>query len=235
MERAVRRQGVPRGLGARCKRGWADDDAHAHALRLLTARRHRWPPAAQPLRRDDQPAFVLHTYPYRETSLIVEAFTRGARPRRDGRARRQAPALGVARPAAGVPAAARCRGRAAASSRRCCRRNGAAGCRCSAARRSLCGFYLNELLLKLLPREDPHPRAVRRLRGGAGRAGRAAARAGAGAAPLRAAPARRAGLRAAARRARPTPARRSIPRARYHYAFDRGPRACARRAEPGAR
>ena len=26
-------------------------------------------------RRDDQPAFVLHTYPYRETSLIVEAFT----------------------------------------------------------------------------------------------------------------------------------------------------------------
>ena len=26
-------------------------------------------------RRDDQAAFVLHTYPYRETSLIVEAFT----------------------------------------------------------------------------------------------------------------------------------------------------------------
>src|SRR5512137_1694086 len=26
-------------------------------------------------RRDDQPAFVLHVYPYKETSLIVEAFT----------------------------------------------------------------------------------------------------------------------------------------------------------------
>ena len=26
-------------------------------------------------RRDDQPAFVLHTYPYRETSVIVEALT----------------------------------------------------------------------------------------------------------------------------------------------------------------
>src|SRR5881397_3847608 len=26
-------------------------------------------------RRDDQTAFVLHTYPYRETSLIVEMFT----------------------------------------------------------------------------------------------------------------------------------------------------------------
>ena len=32
---------------------------------------------AQPLRRDDQPAFVLHTYPYRETSVIVEAITAG--------------------------------------------------------------------------------------------------------------------------------------------------------------
>ena len=30
---------------------------------------------SQPLRRDDQPAFVLHTYAYRESSLIVEAFT----------------------------------------------------------------------------------------------------------------------------------------------------------------
>jgi DNA repair protein RecO (recombination protein O) len=26
-------------------------------------------------RRDDQAAFVLHTYPYRETSVIVEALT----------------------------------------------------------------------------------------------------------------------------------------------------------------
>ena len=30
---------------------------------------------AQPQRHDDAPAFVLHTYPYKETSLIVEAFT----------------------------------------------------------------------------------------------------------------------------------------------------------------
>ena len=28
----------------------------------------------------------------------------------------------------------------------------------------LCGFYLNELLLKLLPREDPHPRLFDELR-----------------------------------------------------------------------
>src|SRR5207248_7606859 len=32
-------------------------------------------PRAQPLRRDEQPAFVLHTYAYLETSLIVEALT----------------------------------------------------------------------------------------------------------------------------------------------------------------
>ena len=56
-------------------------------------------------RRDDQPAFVLHTYPYRETSLIVEAFTERARARGDGRARREASAVGTARRVAGVPAA----------------------------------------------------------------------------------------------------------------------------------
>src|ERR687896_446629 len=28
-------------------------------------------------RADHQPAYVLHTYPYKETSLIVEAFARG--------------------------------------------------------------------------------------------------------------------------------------------------------------
>jgi len=27
-------------------------------------------------RADDQAGYVLHTYPYKETSLIVEAFTR---------------------------------------------------------------------------------------------------------------------------------------------------------------
>ncbi len=29
-------------------------------------------------RRDDQAAFVLHTYPFRETSLVVEVFTRSS-------------------------------------------------------------------------------------------------------------------------------------------------------------
>ena len=31
---------------------------------------------ADKMRQDAQPAFVLHTYPYLETSLLVETFTR---------------------------------------------------------------------------------------------------------------------------------------------------------------
>ena len=108
--------------------------------------------------------------PYRETSLIVEAFTAELRPRGDGRARRQAPALG--------DCAACCR----RSSRSLLSWAGSGelktllkaewrgGLPLLGGSALLCGFYLNELLLKLLPREDPHPRAVRRLRGGAGRA-----------------------------------------------------------------
>ena len=56
-------------------------------------------------RADYQAGYVLHTYPYKETSLIVEAFTRNF-----GRvallargARRPPPALGDARPAALLP------------------------------------------------------------------------------------------------------------------------------------
>ncbi len=114
-------------------------------------------PRSQPLRRDDQPAFVLHTYAYRETSLIVEAFTseygrvamvaRGAkRPRSELRGllqgfqplllswagQQELKTLVKAEWRGGLPLV-----------------GGAA---------LLCGFYLNELLLKLLPREDPHPR-----------------------------------------------------------------------------
>src|SRR5438270_11622811 len=111
-------------------------------------------------RREDQPAFVLHTYPYRETSLIVEALTadhgrvamvaRGAkRPRSELRGVLQAfqpltlswsgvgelKTLMKAEWQGGLPLV-----------------GGAA---------LLCGFYLNELLLRLLPREDPHPQLYR--------------------------------------------------------------------------
>jgi recombinational DNA repair protein (RecF pathway) len=112
---------------------------------------------AQPLRRDDQPAFVLHTYPYRETSVIVEAFTaeygrvavvaRGARrPRSDLRGVLQAfqPLLLSWSGQAELKTLVKAEWRGGLP-----RIGGSA---------LLCGFYLNELLLKLLAREDPHPR-----------------------------------------------------------------------------
>jgi len=112
---------------------------------------------AQPLRRDDQPAFVLHTFAYRETSVIVEAFTeeygrvamvaRGARrPRSELRGLLQGfqPLLlsWSGQQELKTLLHAEWRGGLA-------RIGGSA---------LVCGFYLNELLLKLLPREDPHPR-----------------------------------------------------------------------------
>src|SRR5438552_15267473 len=108
-------------------------------------------------RREGQAGFVLHTYPYRETSLIVEAFSgaygrvamvaRGAkRPRSELRGLLNAfqPLL-VSWAGAGelkTLLAADWRG----------------GMPLPQGAALLCGFYLNELLLKLVPREDPHPK-----------------------------------------------------------------------------
>ena len=107
-------------------------------------------------RRDEQAAFVLHTYPYRETSVIVETLTeehgrvalvaRGAkRPRSELRGVLQAfqpltlSWAGTAELKTLVKAEWR------------------GGFPLPGGAALLCGFYLNELLLKLLPREDPHP------------------------------------------------------------------------------
>ena len=168
------------------------------------------PSRAQPSRRDDQPAFVLHAYPYRETSLIVEAFTaeygrvalvaRGAkRPRSELRGLLQAfqplllswwgqqelKTLHKAEWRGGLPLV----GGASAAVRILSERIAAEA---PAARGSASG-------------------AVRGVRVGAcgPRCGRASQ-----ATMLRrfeVAPAGGAGLRAAARRAMPTPARQSIP------------------------
>ena len=106
-------------------------------------------------RRDGEPAFVLHRYPYNETSLMLEAFSR-----QWGRV--GLVARGARRPASlvrGVLLAfqplelswfGRC-GAAHAARRRAGRRfpflRGTA---------LMCGFYLNELILRLVPRDDPH-------------------------------------------------------------------------------
>jgi DNA repair protein RecO (recombination protein O) len=95
----------------------------------------------------------------------------------------------------------------------------------------VCGFYLNELLLKLLPREDPHPRLFATYEAALGEL----AAGGEQAALLR-----RFELLLLAELGYALPLVREAdtdepidPAARYHYAFDRG----ARRApsEPFAR
>jgi DNA repair protein RecO (recombination protein O) len=188
-------------------------------------------------RRDDQEAFVLHTYAYRETSLIVETFTadhgrvamvaRGAkRPRSETRGLLQAfqplllswsgtgelKTLVKAEWGGGLPLP-----------------RGAA---------LLCGFYLNELLLKLLAREDPHGALFQDYRAAlAALSGRATG--GEQGAILR-----RFELRLLAELGYALPLTQDAdsgaaidPHARYHYDFGRGPRALAVpiAREPGRR
>src|SRR4029077_19441190 len=86
----------------------------------------------------------------------------------------------------------------------------------------LCGFYLNELLLKLLAREDPHPRLFASYESALGELA-----AGAEQAPVL----RRFELTLLTELGYALPLLREAdtggpidPSARYHYAFDRGPR-----------
>lgn len=112
--------------------------------------------AISPQRVDDEPAFVLHSYPYRETSLIVEALTanhgrvaliaRGAR-----RARSELRGtLQAFQPLTLAWSGTR-------ELKTMARAEWRGGMPLPSGGGLLCAFYLNELLLKLLPREDPHP------------------------------------------------------------------------------
>ncbi|MBL8488094.1 MAG: DNA repair protein RecO [Rhodocyclaceae bacterium] len=106
---------------------------------------------------DGQRAYVLHAHPYSESSLVVEAWTRD-------HGRLALVAKGARRPMSAL------RGRLMAfqalemgwfgggevkTLARADWQGTPAGLR---GRGLLVGYYLNELLLKLLPREDPHPR-----------------------------------------------------------------------------
>ena len=194
--------------------------------------------ARQPIdRHDDQPAYVLHTYPYRETSLIVEALAvdngrvamvaRGAkRPRSETRGLLQAfQPLTLSWAGGGelkTLLGAQWRGGLALP-------HGSA---------LLCGFYLNELLLKLLAREDPHPALFRDYE-----AALAALTAPATVAE-QGAVLRRFELRLLAELGYALPLTHDVdtgaaidPAARYHYEFGKGPRALRAdiAREPGAR
>src|SRR5690242_9393127 len=109
-------------------------------------------------RADQEAGYVLHTYPYKETSLIVEALTR-----RFGRVALLA--RGARRPRSAM--------RGVLLSFHPLRLTWSLSSELGnlinaewggspepggqlAGRGLMCGFYLNELLMRLLPRDDPH-------------------------------------------------------------------------------
>jgi DNA repair protein RecO (recombination protein O) len=106
-------------------------------------------------RESAEPAFILHSYPWRETSLVVEAFTRG-------HGRVGLVARGARRPASALrgvllafqPLLVSWTGRAELKNLIAAEWDGPYAPLKGEA--LICGFYLNELLLKLLPRDDAH-------------------------------------------------------------------------------
>ncbi|MBI3936478.1 MAG: DNA repair protein RecO [Betaproteobacteria bacterium] len=106
-------------------------------------------------RQDTQPAFVLHRYAFRETSLVIEAFTR-----QFGRV--GLVARGARRPKSALrgvllafqPLLLSWAGRS--ELRTLVRAEWLGGLPQLKGLSLICGFYLNELLLKLVPRDDPH-------------------------------------------------------------------------------
>ena len=108
-------------------------------------------------RRDNQPVYVLHTYSFKETSLVAELFTKEY-------GRIATLAKGARRPRSAM------RGQLQSFQKLSATWSGknelktlhsldwADGLVLLQGEALMCGFYLNELLLRLLPREDAHER-----------------------------------------------------------------------------
>lgn len=111
--------------------------------------------ASQQKKQEPQPAYVLHSYPYRETSLIIEAFTRH-------HGRIGLLARGARRPKSTLrgmllafqPLLIQWGGRGELRSLYTAEWQG--GVPQLKGIGLMSGFYLNELLLKFLHRDDPH-------------------------------------------------------------------------------
>lgn len=106
-------------------------------------------------RQDNQAVYVLHTYPFKETSLVVELFAHGF-------GRVATTAKGARRPRSAMrgmlqsfqPMLATWSGKLELKTLHSLEWGGSLLMLQGEA--LMCGFYLNELLLRLLPREDPH-------------------------------------------------------------------------------
>jgi len=102
-----------------------------------------------------EPGYVLHAYPYKETSLIVEVFSR-----RFGRVGLLA--RGARRPRSAMRGVLlafhplRLSWSASAELGTLVSAEWGGGQATLAGIGLMCGFYINELLLRLLPRDDPH-------------------------------------------------------------------------------
>jgi DNA repair protein RecO (recombination protein O) len=110
---------------------------------------------AERARQESREAFVLHSYPYRETSLLIDVFARGfgrvsivARAARSPRSALRGILLAF------QPVALSWFGKGEV--RTLARAEWLGGHPRLQGEALMCGFYLNELLLRLLPREDPH-------------------------------------------------------------------------------
>jgi DNA repair protein RecO (recombination protein O) len=113
-------------------------------------------PRTSEFRIAEQPAFVLHSYPYRETSLIIDVFSRD-------HGRLALVAKGAKRPHSALrgvlqtfqPLAMSWSGKS--EMRTLTGAEWVGGMLPLTGDALLCGFYVNELLVKFLAREDPHP------------------------------------------------------------------------------
>jgi DNA repair protein RecO (recombination protein O) len=106
-------------------------------------------------RAEHEVGYVLHTYPYKETSLIVELFTR-----RYGRVALLA--RGARRPRSAMRGVLlsfhplRLSWSASAELGTLIAAEWAGALQPLAGQGLMCGFYVNELVMRLLPRDDPH-------------------------------------------------------------------------------
>ncbi len=104
---------------------------------------------------ESQEAFVLHGYPYRETSMLLEVFTRAF-------GRVTMVARGARRPRSALRGLLLAFQRLQLSwygrgeGRTLLRAEWLGGQRLLQGEALLCAYYLNELLMRLLAREDPH-------------------------------------------------------------------------------
>jgi DNA repair protein RecO (recombination protein O) len=111
--------------------------------------------AAHRNRQQDEPAFVLHSYPFRETSLILDVFSRQ-------HGRLPIMARGARRPKSSLrgvlmnfqPLLLSWFGKGEVRTLHSAEWQGGQPYLQGTA--LMCGFYLNELLLNLLARDDPH-------------------------------------------------------------------------------